>query len=130
MFQSTYCNSPCLMLKALVKCYYPLKPLTNRLRDSLLSTCCLTRPQCWIWESGRNSFHCLLKSSEVLSPVNLGRFVPSVCVRASASLLPQCSLGCESQRLEVSGPGGCEVFEKACGGGETSISCFDLLSSP
>lgn len=38
------------------------------------------------------------------------------CVCTSASLLPQRSLGCESQRLEVSGPGRCKVFEKACGG--------------
>lgn len=53
-----------------------------------------------------------LKSSEVLSPVNLGRFVPSVC--ASAAPLPQHSLGCESQRLEVSGPRGCKVFERTC----------------
>lgn len=111
------------MLKALVKCYNCLKPLTNSLRASLLSTCCLTRPECWIWESGRNSFLCLLKSSEVLSPVNLGH----ACARAS--LLPQQSLGCESQRLEVSGPGGCKVFEEACGG-KRAISCFNLLSLP
>lgn len=52
-----------------------------------------------------------LRSSEVLS-----QFRPfcakSVC--ASASLPPLRSLGCESQRLEVSSPGGCKVFE-TCG---------------
>ena len=49
-------------------------------------------------------------------PSQFGPFCAK-CVCASASLLPQRSLGCESQRLEVSGPGGCKVFEKACGGG-------------
>lgn len=53
------------------------------------------------------------------------------CVYTSASSLPEHSLECESWRLEVSGPGGHKVFEKACGGGgERAISCFDLLSSP
>lgn len=50
-------------------------------------------------------------------------------VCAAASPLPQHSLGCESQRLKVSGPGRCKVFEKACGerreegGWERVISC-------
>lgn len=48
-------------------------------------------------------------------PSQFGPFCAK-CVCASASVLPQRSLGCESQRLEVSGPGGCKVFERACGG--------------
>lgn len=51
-----------------------------------------------------------LKSSEVF------KLCRANCVYASASTPPQHSLGCESQRLEVSGPGRCKVFEKACGG--------------
>lgn len=45
------------------------------------------------------------------------------------SLSPQRSLGCESHRLEVSGPGGCEVYEKPCGG-KRGISSFNLFYSP
>lgn len=53
------------------------------------------------------------------------------CMCDSASPLPQHSLGCESQRLEVSGPGRCKVFEKACGGKrEDGSGSFPVLSSP
>lgn len=58
-------------------------------------------------------------------PSQFGPFCAK-CVCASARLLPQCSLGCESQRLEVSGPGGCKVFEKACGGRKTGEGHFLL----
>lgn len=58
-------------------------------------------------------------------PSQFGPFCAK-CVCTSASLLPPCSLGCESQRLEVSGPGGCKVFEKACGGRGRGESRFLL----
>lgn len=52
----------------------------------------------------------------------------SVCAFLHLSS-PQRSLGCESHRLEVSGPGGCEVCEKPCGG-KRGISSFNLFYSP
>lgn len=56
---------------------------------------------------------------EKLKGFKPSQFVPlrAKCVcTASASLLPQRSLGCESLSLKVPGPRGHEVFERPCGG--------------
>jgi len=48
------------------------------------------------------------------------------CMCASASLLPQYSLRCESQRLEVSGPGGARCLKRPVEGGESfpASTCY------
>lgn len=103
-------NSPCLMFKSPVKHYNPLKPLTNSLRAPLRSTCCLTRPEFWIWESGRNSAFFIFEKLRGFKPSQIGPFCAK-CM-CSSSLLPQRSLRCESQRLEVSGPGGARCLRR------------------
>lgn len=93
-----------------MKHYNPLKPLTNSLRAPLRSTCCLTRPEFWIWESGRNSSFFAFEKLRGFKPSQFGPFCAK-CM-CSSSLLPQRSLRCESQRLEVSGPGGARCLRR------------------
>lgn len=49
------------------------------------------------------------------------------CMCASASLLPQRSLRCESQRLEVSGPGGARCLRRPAEGGGRRVDDHFLL---
>lgn len=49
-------------------------------------------------------------------PSQFGPFCAK-CMCSSASPLPQCSLRCESQRLEVSGPGGARCLRSHAEGG-------------
>lgn len=109
---------------------YPVKNVKNftaSIRVSLLLKYCLTMLNARFWENEGNASICLCKALRSYAQSVWTILCQVLCMLFYISLSPQRSLGCESHRLEVPGPGGVRCVRTP--GGKRGISSFSTLYS-